>query len=240
MEFSVTAKPVSATASNSTDAGAQANRTLLVIDTRVRDRECLSGSIAAKRPDMNVLSFGTFAEWNRDGELHPPLAAVLLNISGRSFGDQNLANEVRRLVVECGATPVIAMADSEELAEIFRALDCGVRGYIPSTMGIGICIEAVSLAMAGGIFVPASCVVAAHRVLATNEITTQRQTSMFTNRQAEVIEALQRGKANKIIAYDLNMCESTVKVHVRNVMRKLKATNRTEVVYKLNEMAVAA
>ena len=50
------------------------------------------------------------------------------------------------------------------------------------------------------------------------------------------MEALKRGKTNKIIAYELNMQESTVKVHVRNIMRKLKATNRTEVVYKLNEM----
>ena len=34
-----------------------------------------------------------------------------------------------------------------------------------------------------------------------------------------------------IIAYELNMCESTVKVHVRNIMKKLNAKNRTEVAY---------
>jgi len=44
-----------------------------------------------------------------------------------------------------------------------------------------------------------------------------------------VVRALCRGKANKVIAYELNMCESTVKVHVRNIMKKLKAKNRTEV-----------
>jgi DNA-binding NarL/FixJ family response regulator len=54
---------------------------------------------------------------------------------------------------------------------------------------------------------------------------------MFTARQAAVIEALRRGKANKIIAYELNLRESTVKVHVRNIMKKLHATNRTEVAY---------
>ena len=37
--------------------------------------------------------------------------------------------------------------------------------------------------------------------------------------------------ANKLIAYELNMCESTVKVHIRNIMRKLKATNRMQVAY---------
>ncbi|WP_249676338.1 response regulator transcription factor [Acidocella sp. C78] len=43
---------------------------------------------------------------------------------------------------------------------------------------------------------------------------------------------LRRGKANKIIAYELGVSESTVKVHIKNIMRKIGATNRTEAVYK--------
>ena len=49
-------------------------------------------------------------------------------------------------------------------------------------------------------------------------------------------KGLRRGKANKIIAYELNLCESTVKVHIRNIMKKLGATNRTEVAYKISDM----
>jgi len=59
---------------------------------------------------------------------------------------------------------------------------------------------------------------------------------MFTARQAAVVEALRRGKANKVIAYELNMRESTVKVHVRNIMKKLKARSRTEVAFMANEL----
>ena len=50
------------------------------------------------------------------------------------------------------------------------------------------------------------------------------------------MDALRRGKANKIIAYELNLRESTVKVHVRNIMKKLKATNRTEVAFKIRDL----
>ena len=46
-----------------------------------------------------------------------------------------------------------------------------------------------------------------------------------------MVEAIRQGKPNKIVAYELNMCESTVKVHVRAIMKKLKARNRTEVAY---------
>ena len=55
-------------------------------------------------------------------------------------------------------------------------------------------------------------------------------------RQEAVVEALRQGKANKIIAYELNMQESTVKVHVRNIMKKLNAKNRTEVAYLTRNM----
>jgi hypothetical protein len=47
-----------------------------------------------------------------------------------------------------------------------------------------------------------------------------------------VIRATQQGKPNKTIAYQLNICESTVKLHLRKVMKKLKAKNRTEVAIK--------
>jgi DNA-binding NarL/FixJ family response regulator len=50
----------------------------------------------------------------------------------------------------------------------------------------------------------------------------------FTPREREVIEALRCGRSNKVIASDLNLSENTVKVHVRHIMRKLRATNRTQ------------
>ncbi|MGH9759482.1 MAG: helix-turn-helix domain-containing protein, partial [Blastocatellia bacterium] len=51
----------------------------------------------------------------------------------------------------------------------------------------------------------------------------------LTPRERGVLEFLQRGMANKAIAYRLNMSSSTVKVHVHNIMVKLNARNRTEV-----------
>jgi DNA-binding CsgD family transcriptional regulator len=52
----------------------------------------------------------------------------------------------------------------------------------------------------------------------------------FSPRQMEVLQRLWQGKQNKAIAYDLHMCERTVKVHIRHIMKKLNARNRTQVV----------
>ncbi len=104
------------------------------------------------------------------------------------------------------------------------ALEAGVRGYIPMSLPLGLLAQALDLVLAGGVFVPATAV--ARRLPPSPAAS---KVDRFTGRQGEVLNALLKGAPNKLIAYELSMAESTVKVHVRNIMRKLKARNRTHV-----------
>jgi DNA-binding NarL/FixJ family response regulator len=94
----------------------------------------------------------------------------------------------------------------------------------------------VRLVRAGGVFVPASSLVAARRTTDAGNGAARSTGGIFTARQAAVVDALRRGKANKVIAYELKMRESTVKVHVRNIMKRLKAQNRTQVAYLVGQL----
>jgi uncharacterized protein len=161
---------------------------------------------------------------------------ILLNLAGRKVTEPAVSNEINSLAAEFHPVPVVVLADSDELVQILKALECGAKGYIPSSIGIAVCVEAINLAVAGGTFVPAKSVMTMRKVIGEGGEATGSLASMFTQRQEEVIRELRRGKANKIIAYELNLRESTVKVHIRNIMKKLKATNRTEVAYMLSEM----
>jgi DNA-binding NarL/FixJ family response regulator len=186
---------------------------------------------------MEVVALGSVEEWQGEKEFHSPLGAILVNLGGRSVAQGSTADEIARLASEFKSVPVVILADTDDLGEILKALECGARGYIPSSVGIEVCAEAIGLARSGGIFVPASSVLAMRDRIATGRQPQAEPVSgMFTSRQAEVARALVRGKANKIIAYELNLRESTVKVHVRNIMKKLKATNRTEVAFKINDL----
>jgi DNA-binding NarL/FixJ family response regulator len=60
-----------------------------------------------------------------------------------------------------------------------------------------------------------------------------RHDSRFTEREAAVLERLRQGQPNKIIAHALGVSESTVKVHLRSIMSKLKVSNRTQIVCTL-------
>lgn len=221
---------------NPPEPSTQQEHLLVIIDGRALDRQCLAKSIVAQKSDMRVLALGSIEEWRQQHSQQPRLSAILLNIGSRKISEHTVAEEIRRLSSEFDPAPVIVLADTDELGQIMKALECGAKGYIPSSVNIDVCIEAVYLALAGGIFVPASSVFAVRQLLETGNTVARPFASMFTARQAEVAEALRRGKANKIIAYELNLRESTVKVHVRNIMKKIKATNRTEVAYKINDL----
>jgi DNA-binding NarL/FixJ family response regulator len=212
-----------------------ASQTLVIVDHRTLDRECLAKSIRSQTTKMAVVAVQSVEDWKPKESQFPPLAAILVSIGGRKVTEPAVEQEIRALCAQFASVPVILLADTDQLSQIVKALEFGARGFIPSSVGIEVCVEAINLALAGGIFVPASSVLAVRQMFETNE-PNPAVTGIFTLRQKEVVEALRRGKANKIIAYELKLRESTVKVHIRNIMKKLKATNRTEVAFKINDI----
>ncbi|OHV88595.1 response regulator transcription factor [Mesorhizobium sp. ORS 3428] len=208
---------------------------VVIIDKRALERECLARGLTEHNPTFRVRAVGSLDELRHFTDATEP-SAFLVILGARKVTEQSVRAELLHFVAEVGAVPVIVVADSDEPGEILAALECGARGYIPTSVTVRVAAEATGLARAGGIFVPASCLLALREVIHATTNSARPLTGMFTAREAAVVEALRKGKANKIIAYELNLCESTVKVHIRNIMKKLKATNRTEVAYKLREM----
>ncbi|MQX74031.1 DNA-binding response regulator [Sinorhizobium meliloti] len=209
-------------------------RCLLILDGRALGRECLARTLINHGLAMDVAAYGSIDDWREMKDNCPPVAAVLFNIGARQDGE--IATDIPTLASEFRPAPVVVLSDSDDIAQILQVLEGGAKGFIPTSVGVDVCIEAIGLAIAGGVFVPASSVGAARHLIETEKHVAPPLAGMFTIRQAEVVEALRKGKANKIIAYELNLRESTVKVHIRTIMKKLKATNRTEVACKLNEM----
>lgn len=123
--------------------------------------------------------------------------------------------------------PVVLLNDSESMDAVCTALHCGVRGYVPTTStAFELIIEIIHFIKAGGTFVPPSVLSAR----AVNHVSANKPTSKkFTSRQLAVLECLRVGKTNKVIAYELKLSESSVKAHIQHILKKLNATNRTQV-----------
>ena len=162
---------------------------------------------------------------------------VLLNLGYGSVLDPGIRDHITSLVTALGPVPVLVIAEDPASKHVAEALKLGVRGYIPTTQTSRILFEALCLVHAGGTFVPADVVAQALNPQCPPErpaitLGEERQHPLrLTPRQQQVFELLRQGKPNKVIAYELSLQESTVKVHVRQVMRKLRASNRTQVAF---------
>jgi DNA-binding NarL/FixJ family response regulator len=218
---------------NSDDVG---EITVVIIDRRQLERECFARGLASQHTGTNVITFGSLIEWRESKAYEGDVSVILLMIGNRKVTDLGVASDISKAVVDADPVPIVVVADTDELTQILKALECGAKGFIPTTVGLRVASEAIALTLAGGVFVPASSVMAMRSAIGSGGNVSRPLAGMFTVRQMAVVEALRRGRANKIIAHELNLRESTVKVHIRNIMKKLNATNRTEVAYKIRDM----
>ncbi len=209
---------------------------IVLIEPRTLIRECLAKCLEAATQGETVHAFASASDW-AEARI-PGSVAPLILLGTADFGEAELEREVAILAQEDPSASIVLLADDMKPNHVLGALDRGARGYIPTRMPFDVAVKAIHLVRAGGTFIPVESL-RGPRELAQLERSGSKPEpkEQFTARQRAVIDALRQGKANKIIAFELNMRESTVKVHVRNIMKKLNAKNRTEVAYRVSAMA---
>ena len=210
---------------------------VVVIDGRCLVSQCLLTSLRLADPGNRFETYPGLAEWQAEDETGP--AGLVVLCSGGGHTDESEAVEVRRKLEQIRAidpdVPVAVLSDRETPDRVKDILGCGVRGYVPTSTRLEVVVQAFQLIRAGGVYVPASVLAAVALADAgARPQPAEGSLEQFSPQQLRVARALRRGVPNKLIAYQLNMCESTVKVHVRNIMKKTKAKNRTEVAFLIN------
>ncbi|HEY4133375.1 MAG TPA: response regulator transcription factor [Gemmatimonadaceae bacterium] len=128
---------------------------------------------------------------------------------------------IRAIMEASPKARVVALTTYEGDADIHRALDAGACGYlIKDTLGREV-INAIRRAASGERVIPP----AVARALA--EFTPRVD---LTEREVEVLSLAGKGLRNKEIARVIGRTEETVKVHLKHIMSKLDAADRTEAV----------
>lgn len=209
-----------------------------LIDSHQFSQECLVKAFGNLHPKFTMLPFLTI----QDCILQNSQAFdVILHYTHASEEDSTKAITLIRNSFR--NTPLIVLSDAEDADQfkaICSALKQGAQGFIPTrTMGIPMIAAAIHFVNAGGTFAPLDLLLSSQPE-PVHELPATEPNGRLTSRQVMVLGHLQQGKANKIIAHELGMSESTVKVHVRNIMRKMGATNRTQAAYKAQSFMSAS
>lgn len=133
-------------------------------------------------------------------------------------GMDGLKGLERMLAANAGGA-VALMSGNVPRGVVELALRSGARGFVPKTLGSRALVAAVRFMSTGAVFAPYEFM--------TREPQTEAASEILSPRETEVLRGLCDGKSNKEIAIGLDLQEVTVKLHVKNLSRKLGARNRT-------------
>ncbi len=128
--------------------------------------------------------------------------------------------------------PCLIISDLNEPVEMTAAAKAGFRGYVSTDMEPELVFKTLTFILGDGVSFPREAIVEDKVRIKVNLKYTEDVSGSLNNltpRQQEVLDCLCKGRSNKLIGRYLDMQESTVKVHVRQIMRKLGAVNRTQV-----------
>ena len=211
--------------------------TVLLVDIRAWTREAVGRALEKASRGIRVLRFGDVSDIQQT-DLDSGSKVVLINVTGTKLADSGVTTAFSALSSSLPGVPVVALSDSNDPEEILNAIERGLNGYIPMSLELRSVVEALRFVAAGGTFVPAepllACLDAATPANvppqpAKDTTTVGLELASLTPRELAVLNLLRQAKSNKRIARELDLSEATVKVHVRHIMRKLGAVNRTQV-----------
>jgi DNA-binding NarL/FixJ family response regulator len=208
-----------------------------LIDSFRFSQDSLINALESVEPKPFISAFVTIEECVAAAPASLDLLLFFAHASECS--DLVLAGHISSCHTAMGNIPVMIMSDVEDGQQdaVMRcAFENGARGFVPArTSGIPLILAIMAFIKAGGTYAPAELLVGKAQQLPQS---TPVDNGRFTSRQKLVLTLLRQGKANKIIAHELGMSESTVKVHVRSIIRAMGATNRTQAAYKASQMPV--
>ncbi len=142
------------------------------------------------------------------------------------------AADLKRYLPEGDRTAVLFLSEaSPDMAQLLTTLHGRTWGILPFDTSAEELLAAVT-ALHEGLLVglPAMIEPVLARLINTHEIDVEPETEPLTEREAQVLQLLAQGMANKQIAVALGISEHTVKFHVSAIYAKFGATSRTEAV----------
>lgn len=162
----------------------------------------------------------------RAKQLQPNVVLLDLNMPGMS-GLETL----QLLLQDCPDTAVIMLTVSEEAEDLTAALQAGARGYLIKNIDADYLVRAIKRAAAGESVLAesmASKLVTQLQNGGAKKTEPHSELDRLTPREREILAFLAQGESNKAIARSLDVAESTVKIHVQNILKKLNLSSRVQ------------
>ncbi len=191
---------------------------ILCVDDHAIVREGI-GLVIDRERDMKVVAFAaTAVEALQQFRITQP-DVTLMDLRLRS---EDGTSAIQRILAESPTARIIVLTMYEGDEDIYRALHAGAVAYLLKDTLSDDLIGTIREVHAG---------IRSVRKEISDRLADRSLHPSLTPRELGVLELLATGKRNKEIAYDLNISEATVQVHMKNIFFKLHVNDRTGAIH---------
>jgi Response regulator containing a CheY-like receiver domain and an HTH DNA-binding domain len=207
---------------------------ILVADDHKLVRDGLKPFLQELAPDVEILDAANMDEALAAAEKAPKLGLVLLDLM---MPGMDGLKGLELLKAKCADVPVVIVSGFSSRDHVVAAVQAGAAGFIPKTVSGTAMVNALRLVLSGEKYLPSSTFfddpgnqVAMPVPVAAKPAGVPPPFDKLSRREAEILALLVEGRTNKEIAICLDLQEITIKVHLRNVYRKIGSANRAQAV----------
>ncbi len=197
---------------------------ILVIDDHPLFRKGVM-QLIAMAPQLELVGEASNGEQGlaRAKELDPDLILLDLHMSG--MGGIETLKALREAGLDCR---VVILTVSDNAEDLVAAIRAGADGYLIKDMEPEDLLAAIDQALNGRTVIGERLNGMLARAIREEAAAKQRDSATLTDREQEILAGLSQGLSNKLIARNLDITEATVKVHVKNLLKKLGFRSRLE------------
>lgn len=205
---------------------------ILLADDHALVRDALRRAAVDTMPEAVLIECESLDEAIAAVEREAPIDLALLDV--RMPGMDGI-DGVRTFLEACPNTRLAVLSGYFSADDIVAALNYGAKGFIPKSLDIDRIFEAIRLIAAGHHYIPADIlevVDGSHSAVSgdLSPFDALARENKLTEREQDVLRLLVDGCTNKEIARQMEVQEVTVKLHLRNIYRKLGIRNRAQAV----------
>ena len=205
------------------DGGTGARIRVVVVDDHTLFRRGIISLLAHERDFAVVGEAADGFEGIRAVAAHKPDVVLLdLNMPGISGLDALAA-----ILKDAPGTHVVMLTVSEDAEDLVAALRGGAQGYLLKNIDSEFLVQSIRRAADGDSVISPEMAGKLMRQVRTGAPAAQ-PADVLSPREREILQRLAKGGSNKEIARDLDLAESTVKIHVQHILRKLGLASRVQ------------
>jgi len=227
----------------------QQDFTTVLIVSATLIREAYTGLLddTAYKPSLQAQSIDDFEKLSIQ-QSNQLLFIITSDAIGHDVEGNTFA-KIQELKKHYPESRVLILSDEFTIAEVFEALNAGANGYLLSSLTKDALVKSLDLLVLGHTVLAAefSATVHSHSeqpgwpgsgryddIQSESMLSQSKRSELLakgvrlSNRETTILTRLLEGEANKAIARHIGVTEATVKTHVKTILRKVGAKNRTQ------------